>query len=1168
MKRWCDWRGVLSIHQSLSAVLHPRRLNHPAVLGRGAGVRTAVRLKPPPSGRGGSASKHRRPRAQPRPRKGPGPGPPEDGTERRLLFDVVPVEQIEAERAARAAAVQRAQDARDAAEWELWKQRELAVRPARSQDAEVWARAQAGLEQARLVRRRDAEHGAATRIQARQRGRRVRETRQQPGAALAATGTAAAAAAAETRELRRLASAALRGVTPAGLHALATLAGSRGDDDDDTPPPRWAEQADGVCAATLALLGQWPSSDAAAQTAKVARRRPVEQLLTSLGWAPTTRPEEEEGWWSSDAGAELGWEGARARLSEAVLGVCEGLGGGERGWRLSLPLRQHLDMAERELMPCVDEASGHLRRLQMEGARGDAAAAAATVTALGRGVLFVLAHAGSTGERVRHTAATRIQARQRGCRARRRLVTARQRRAVDDFLATKLQARVRGKQGRKLAEDVRQGNLYLQKLDLSYIACCVDVAELEGIVALMQLEGMTVLQDAGNVRLHHLRGLVSSTPAPSEQDEPVATVETLLDTSESTRMQPQMDALQAGPEAVEAAEAERTAVAAEAKTEAEESRKAAAESAVVAETVAAEKEKERQQPLERQELQEPAAGGAAFTPWPLVVTTSEDLTQDSRFDVIINPVTPEWSSRCEDTGVNHHVWRLLSGTSAALPRSAPPVRYNMHDFIAAQGAPPTYGDVLLSRAASVATDSGATRPASPGPSWLVHALAPMRADAAAAPVDDDRATAGTWPSSSTERLATGLSHSQVQAAWVALFFRAFWRAEWAAGPDASIGLPPFTESCATGGYGAANDPSDVQAACALAYRAYAASGGSARVFVVLGGPWEQQTGVRQLFKWCKAANTTCAPTTHVQLARELSQVLSSAAGELLLAHIPAARTREQLTALRGDAECTPVSGQDEQEGGNKQRSPLVQQLAVTHVWCPCHGAHAVHHLGNRPPFTYPSWPAMAAAVQRGDAETEASTGLLQWMRSPEFLHFSQSMPPARPVLGHHSEAQPANADVVADVAAYRQLGIAARMRLRRFPRQVRVFCAEGLPARPSDSKLRLRLTLDGTSLGELGTEAGGLLAASSNPVIDLALIFSCPSAGGTLGVALECEARVGGATVITQLGTCSVDITSEHVRTWFDPKRVPLEPHSGVGKANTGSLTLSVRRLSHDTIAH
>lgn len=73
---------------------------------------------------------------------------------------------------------------------------------------------------------------------------------------------------------------------------------------------------------------------------------------------------------------------------------------------------------------------------------------------------------------------------------------------------------------------------------------------------------------------------------------------------------------------------------------------------------------------------------------PLTITTSADLSLDARFTVIVNSVSPEFQSSGSDSGINHAVWRTLSGFSGEGEKPAA-IKYGQDGFVKRHGAAPT-----------------------------------------------------------------------------------------------------------------------------------------------------------------------------------------------------------------------------------------------------------------------------------------------------------------------------------------------------------------------------------------------------------------------------------------------------------------------------------------------
>ena len=100
----------------------------------------------------------------------------------------------------------------------------------------------------------------------------------------------------------------------------------------------------------------------------------------------------------------------------------------------------------------------------------------------------------------------------------------------------------------------------------------------------------------------------------------------------------------------------------------------------------------------------------------LVITQSPDLTLDNRFDVIVNSVSPEFSSAVSDSGINKSCYLLLTGHKGEGPAPAPIV-YDTAEFERLNNGKPTYGDVLAVPVDVVALPGSRLKA-------IVHALAP------------------------------------------------------------------------------------------------------------------------------------------------------------------------------------------------------------------------------------------------------------------------------------------------------------------------------------------------------------------------------------------------------------------------------------------------------------
>ena len=255
----------------------------------------------------------------------------------------------------------------------------------------------------------------------------------------------------------------------------------------------------------------------------------------------------------------------------------------------------------------------------------------------------------------------------------------------------------------------------------------------------------------------------------------------------------------------------------------------------------------------------PAPAPSPADPTALNITTSADLTVDTRFDVIVNSVSPEFQSSGSDSGINFSVWKTLTGYSGSGDKPAP-IRYDQTEFASHNGGGPTYGDVLCSDVPSGAAPAGSAL------KYIVHALAP---DLSHRP----------------KRLPSGLSKQEAFAALIAVYFRAIWRATVKGGPQCSIGMPPLGSGVF------ANDAADVMAAAGLAHAAYRASGGTATVSVALWSP--NGAPPKDMSAW--EATAAAVPPGAV-LLQALTEALAPG-GSFLMGKVPKAHTTGELTAL-------------------------------------------------------------------------------------------------------------------------------------------------------------------------------------------------------------------------------------------------------------------------------
>ncbi len=280
---------------------------------------------------------------------------------------------------------------------------------------------------------------------------------------------------------------------------------------------------------------------------------------------------------------------------------------------------------------------------------------------------------------------------------------------------------------------------------------------------------------------------------------------------------------------------------------------------------------------------------------PLMITTSVDLTMDTRYDVIVNSVSPEFESSGNDSGINFSVWKTLSGYDQAKDQEKPgPIKYDQGEFISGNAAAPTYADVLWSKV-----------PDSDSPvQYIVHALAPDL-------------------SRRSKRLPSGLSKDEAFAALVAVYFRAMWKATIVGGQHCSVGIPPL-------GAGVfANDLADVRSAAVLAHTAYRASGGSASVSIALWSPDGQPPS--DMAEWQAAA--AAAPVGNSQLLADLRAALGPAGQATLLSRLPTAHTTWELTELlkvaaTGGSKSTAAGGGTEASGEPDEKDQQAEQLAL------------------------------------------------------------------------------------------------------------------------------------------------------------------------------------------------------------------------------------------------
>jgi len=323
---------------------------------------------------------------------------------------------------------------------------------------------------------------------------------------------------------------------------------------------------------------------------------------------------------------------------------------------------------------------------------------------------------------------------------------------------------------------------------------------------------------------------------------------------------------------------------------------------------------------------------------PLAITSSADLSLDKRFDVIVNSVSPEFASSSSDSGINLAVWRTLTGYSGEGDKP-PAVRYDTSAFAAANGARPTYGDVLWSDVPEGRAPEGSAL------RYIVHALAPDR-------------------SNRPKRLPSGLSKEEAFACLVAVYFRVLWQATAKGGAGCSIGMPPL-------GAGVfANDAADVQRACALAHAAYCATGGTASVSVALWSPDGSEP--KDTGEWRAAAAAAPAPAA---LGAALRDALAPGGGPLLLSRVPAAHTTDELTELL-EKSADPKAAEFLAIRADKEQAKALKAQMADGTWAPLLSSLG-ESVAAPPPFAYEACPAMDAG----------EPALLGFLRSQAFLHF-------------------------------------------------------------------------------------------------------------------------------------------------------------------------------------
>ena len=333
----------------------------------------------------------------------------------------------------------------------------------------------------------------------------------------------------------------------------------------------------------------------------------------------------------------------------------------------------------------------------------------------------------------------------------------------------------------------------------------------------------------------------------------------------------------------------------------------------------------------------------------LDVTTSADLTLDTRFDVIVNSVCPEFKSSSSDSGINFAVWRTLSGYSGE-GDTPPPEVYPQEPFVNRHGAAPTYGDVLWS-----AVPRGAAAPNGSALKYIVHALAP---------------DLSTRP----KRLSSGLSKTEAFATLVAVYFRSMWQATVVAGPTCSVGMPPL------GGGVFANEGADIRRAAVLAHAAYRLTGGTASISIALWSP--DGAPPQEMQDWRDAVTAGPAPDDASAVDSALLLALLTPDGKgMLLGGVPAAHTTDEMTELlegSSDPQAAAfLSARADKDKANQKA--LNTQLADGATWAPLLQKLAAQVREKQPesggPFRYSEW--------------EGASSLLGFMCTDAFLHLDR-----------------------------------------------------------------------------------------------------------------------------------------------------------------------------------
>ena len=179
----------------------------------------------------------------------------------------------------------------------------------------------------------------------------------------------------------------------------------------------------------------------------------------------------------------------------------------------------------------------------------------------------------------------------------------------------------------------------------------------------------------------------------------------------------------------------------------------------------------------------------------------------------------------------------------------------------------------------------------------------------------------------SKRLPSRLSLEDARALLIVAYFRALWRATSCGGQN--IGVVPL------GGGVFANKPEDVRESFVLAYQAYVATGGTARVSMVLWSPEGSPPDGKP--EWDAAIDAGLGwgvPDGLDALEAELTAAFVKD-GCLLLARVPSARTSDELTSLLKEKASSDLLAAEFlwlREDGAKRKA-LDAELASGQRWC-------------------------------------------------------------------------------------------------------------------------------------------------------------------------------------------------------------------------------------------